>query len=74
MFLGLEILVKLVVDSGKVTRLNESAIQNYLGPWISMFYDQDEPARVAANQMTQSLCDWVNAAQQYRHGKKTEEQ
>lgn len=72
-FEAVEILVKWIVDGGKVTRLGPAEVDKYLKPLAGQVYNENKVALDSANQVLNSLSDWINANQMYRHGQKVEE-
>lgn len=71
-FLALENLTKLMGGSG-TTRLDAKAVDHCLKPIVESNYETNKPALNATRLMLESLKEWVNAAQQYRHAQGTEE-
>jgi hypothetical protein len=72
-FEAVEILYKLLIDAPEKDRLNSSGVRNKLKPMFQKIYEKDETARIAAEHLTEGLCDWIDALHMYRHGQKVEE-
>lgn len=70
---AVEILVKLMVDGDKISRLGKPEVEKYIKPLAQKVYVDDEIALNAANLMLGGLSEWSNSVQQYRHGQRVEE-
>jgi hypothetical protein len=72
-FEAVETLAKLMAGDRKIARLGPSEVDRVLKPLAQNLYDTGTPERQAARAMLSSMSDWINAAQPYRHGQRTEE-
>lgn len=71
-FESVEILYKIIIDAQGKDRLSSKGIQNNIKPLLSKLYT-DDTVIICAEQIMDSLCDWIDAGHMYRHGQKVEE-
>jgi hypothetical protein len=72
-FEAMEIYAKLAVTSYKVERLDRNVVMQHLLPLITGKPGMHVPAKEAAINLAESLCDWIKGAHFYRHGQGVEE-
>ena len=72
-FEAMEILYKIMVDSGAKDRLNVAGVKAKVVPLAKSIYGEDTTEGEVIKGLLDGFCDWINSCHMYRHGQKGEE-
>lgn len=72
LFVAVETAAK-VLFPGKIARLGAKEVDDLLKPWLTAKYAGNEPAINAGSRLLVGFKEWINAAQQYRHGQEQQD-
>jgi hypothetical protein len=72
-FEAIETLYKIMIGATGSENINKQGIKMHIQPKALNLYGTDETAKRATEKYIESMCDWISAVHDYRHGQNTQE-